>query len=547
VTQTAIARAFAWDFAARHRWGFGAVVAYILVLAAANILAPPTAESDIGRFVGLISLPMSASGFYLLAVFSFGFAGDLAARQSMYPGRLFVLPITTRSLTAWPMLYGALSLGGLAVAAQMAPWPGRLQPPLWTALFVAAVSCWIQALTWMAYPFRGMRVAAAVLVLMLMDIGIVLAIEWKLSFAMMAAILLPMGPLAYLVAHRAVARARRGDVPDWSRSRPRSTPRHAASPAAHRRFASPIAAQAWCEWRQYGWSLPVWTAILVPIECVLMFLVLDVNQAALTWATIVVVLVTVPIVASFVATTVRNADPQARDGYGLPPFLATRPLTGTALVAAKLRAATASTAVAWLIPIVVVPLALNLSGTWPIVADRVRGLSGVIGTPRTTALLLLVFALFVSATWKRLVSSLHIGLSGRPWLVRLHVAATLVFMVALTIVAGPLGRALMRDRDWMLTAWTALPWLLGGLVAVKLALGGWVLARLQRERLLTDRAIVAAAACWVVAVFSLYAVLVWMTWSPHVARHLLLLVAILATPLARLAAAPLALAWNRHR
>jgi len=35
--------------------------------------------------------------------------------------------------------------------------------------------------------------------------------------------------------------------------------------------------------------------------------------------------------------------------------------------------------------------------------------------------------------------------------------------------------------------------------------------------------------------------------TPHIARYFLLLVAILAIPLARLSAAPLALAWNRHR
>ena len=33
-------------------------------------------------------------------------------------------------------------------------------------------------------------------------------------------------------------------------------------------------------------------------------------------------------------------------------------------------------------------------------------------------------------TWKRLVTSLYIGLSGRPWLVRTHIGVTLVLLVA---------------------------------------------------------------------------------------------------------------------
>ena len=57
----------------------------------------------------------------------------------------------------------------------------------------------------------------------------------------------------------------------------------------------------------------------------------------------------------------------------------------------------------------------------------------------------------------------------------------------------------------------------------------------------------AGAAWWCVAVFALYGVLVWMLDTPHVPHYLLMLLAILAIPLARLSAAPLALAWNRHR
>jgi len=46
---------------------------------------------------------------------------------------------------------------------------------------------------------------------------------------------------------------------------------------------------------------------------------------------------------------------------------------------------------------------------------------------------------------------------------------------------------------------------------------------------------------------ALYALLVWIAASPHVPRYALMLIAVLAVPLARLSAAPLALASNRHR
>jgi hypothetical protein len=40
---------------------------------------------------------------------------------------------------------------------------------------------------------------------------------------------------------------------------------------------------------------------------------------------------------------------------------------------------------------------------------------------------------------------------------------------------------------------------------------------------------------------------VWLTLGPLIPHYFLLLLAILAVPLARVSAAPLALAWNRHR
>ena len=56
-----------------------------------------------------------------------------------------------------------------------------------------------------------------------------------------------------------------------------------------------------------------------------------------------------------------------------------------------------------------------------------------------------------------------------------------------------------------------------------------------------------AAACWCAVVLALYGVLVWFFSTPFFPRYVLALLAILAIPLARLSAAPLALAWNRHR
>ena len=93
----------------------------------------------------------------------------------------------------------------------------------------------------------------------------------------------------------------------------------------------------------------------------------------------------------------------------------------------------------------------------------------------------------------------------------------------------------------------AVPVAAGVLVAVKMSAAGWIATRLDRSRLIEPRALVTTAAIWLTAVLALYAVFAWFADTPHIPRYVLVLIAILAVPLTRLSAAPLALASNRHR
>jgi len=138
---------------------------------------------------------------------------------------------------------------------------------------------------------------------------------------------------------------------------------------------------------------------------------------------------------------------------------------------------------------------------------------------------------------------LHIGLTGRVWIVKGSVLLTLTFLILL----GPIVEWIIDTPSVQRALWNALPLILAGLVGLKMSAAAWIATRLDRRRLLGDRALVAGAACWVLAVLALYGVLVWFFSTPFVARYVLALIAILAVPLARISAAPLALAWNRHR
>jgi hypothetical protein len=225
------------------------------------------------------------------------------------------------------------------------------------------------------------------------------------------------------------------------------------------------------------------------------------------------------------------------------PFIATRPLTSVSLVTAKLKVTIWSTLATWLLVIIAIPLALRLSGTSPLVIEWTRKLIEAVGTPRASAIVLLGFSALLASTWKQLVQSLYIGMSGRAWLVKGSVFLALSLLTLFVVLA----EWVIRNGEVIAALWNALPWILAVLVCFKIFAAARIAMRLHDSRQLSDRTLILGAACWAIAVFALYGLLVWLLPTLLFRTYLLALVAILAIPLARLSAAPLALSWNRHR
>jgi hypothetical protein len=541
------AAAVAWEFRQRHRWGLIAVTGYLLGLATIKLLILKPGQGldfeDAPGFALAVVVPLTSTFMYFLAVFSFGLAGDLASRQSMYPVRMFALPVTNAALAGWPMLYGTAAMAILWFATRLlAVWPSGVDVPiLWPALLAASLLAWTQALTWMAYPLRGLRVIITVLWLTVIDAVVMVALEFKAPEPVMLAILAPHVPLAHLAARFAVARARRGDVPDW---RKLFTPLGQMADVLTRRrqhFPSPARAQAWFEWRRHGWSLPAMVGILLPFELALLFVFS--KTPIIVFETLLGVLLTPPFMAAFVAATVGKSNHPGSDSHGVTPFLATRPLTSASLVAAKLKAATGSTLAAWLLVLLAIPIALRLSSTLPMVIEWKRQLIQAVGTPRAVVIVLLGFSALLAATWKQLIQSLYISMSGREWIIKSSVFLALAFLAVMV----PLAHWIVGNRVVMAALWTVLPWIAAVLVCFKISAAAWIAMRLHDNRLLSDRTLLIGAACWDVIVFALYGLLVWLVPTLLVPTYLLALIAVLGVPVVRLSAAPLTFAWNRHR
>ncbi len=541
------AAAIAWEFRQHHRWGWIALAGYLLVLATVRLLIfepGQRVEFDDGESVAFVlAVPLTTTFLYFLAVFSYGLAGDLAARQSMYPARMFALPVTTTALAGWPMLYGTVAMALLWLATRLlAAWPSGVDVPMiWPALLAASMLAWLQALTWMPYPLPGLRVIVTVLWLTVIDAIVFTAIEYQAPEGVMLALLAPHLPLAFLVARVAIARARRGDVPDWQGIFGQAL--KPSSPRFLRRdhFRSPARAQFWFEWRRHGWSLPALVGMVLPFELALLFGFSD--TPVIVFETLLAVLLTPPFMAAFAAARVSQSNPHGHDAHGLAPFVSTRPLSSPSLIAAKLTATIWSAFAAWLLVLAAIPLALQFAGALPMVLDRARQGIDIVGTPRAIVIVLLVIAGLMAATWKQLVQGLYIGLTGREWAVKSSVFVTLSFLAVL----GPLVHWIIDNGNVQAVLWDAIPSILAVLVGVKMSAAAWIAVRLYDSRLLSDRMLLTGAASWCVAVLALYGVLAWILSVPFLPRYLPALIAILAMPLVRLSAAPLALSWNRHR
>jgi hypothetical protein len=538
------AAAIAWEFRQRHRWGLIAVAATVLAVAGVKLAVLKTQTNlqfNELTFALLVPVPLAATFLYLLAIFTFGIAGDLAARELMYPPRMFTLPVSSAALAGWPMLYGGLSMallwGGLRMAGLFPP--DVDVPKFWPALFAASLLAWMQALTWMPYPFRGMRIVVSILVLVSIDVVVFTALEKKPSESTMLLLLAPAVPLAYVTAIAAVRRARHGDIPHWSAARwfaPAGT-----TSRARRDFRSAPRAQLWFEWRQFGRSLPQLVAIVLPPGLSLLFLFHE--TPAIVVEVVATSLLVPPFMATFVAASVGKSSSNASESYGITPFMATRPLDDRALVVAKWQAAMLSTLAAWVIVIVAVPVALLWSDATQPIVDIARNVDDALGRPRSIALGLLVLAGLICSTWKQLVQGLYIAMSGRDWAVKGMVFATLAF-----ITVGSFALIWISNSRYRVAMMLyAIPWLMAAFALLRLVLAAIVMKRGVERGLFTPSQLLVAAIAWDVCVFAIYGFLAVILPEVLFRRYFLLLVAILVVPFVRLAATPIAVAENRHR
>jgi len=96
-------------------------------------------------------------------------------------------------------------------------------------------------------------------------------------------------------------------------------------------------------------------------------------------------------------------------------------------------------------------------------------------------------------------------------------------------------------------ALAAAPWIVGILLAVKLVTAVLVLRGLVNNAILPAEYIVAMIAAWIFVVAALASLAICLTPPGAASTRDILSAIILLIPFSRLAGAPLAVEWNRHR
>src|SRR5262245_48190109 len=215
------AQAILWQIYWRSRWGFAAAAAYLLVGVTLTHWLPRhwTIRFDdmdvpaVAWFFGISCVWMN-----MIVMAAFSMSGT-DARSLTFVSHMYVLPVRTSTLVAWPMLSGCLTVAfvWLINACFVFRAAGIAAPLWWPAAMFAATLTVFQALAWTPFVQRWVHIALGVIVLtsplFLVLLGLVLDIRPNDTAA--TALLVCLIAIAYIASVSGVSRARRGDPYDW--------------------------------------------------------------------------------------------------------------------------------------------------------------------------------------------------------------------------------------------------------------------------------------------------------------------------------------------
>jgi hypothetical protein len=406
--------------------------------------------------------------------------------------------------------------------------------PLWgPALFAAVALASVEAALWLTektgWILVGLTLVATVLGLWLKSrYGAMFSDpihHWVEVTPSEVVTMLAATALAWYVAVIAVSRNRRGDrlpalgIVAWVERM------LDAAPQLGQPFRTPAQAQTWFEWRKKGWAMPA-IVLFGMVLGVGGWLIFSRDPTELLEGFIAgggILSVAALVVGMMMGNCGRD------DNFEFGQFLATRPMTSTDLARTILKTAAQSVFVGWALwAVAFAALYLTLVST------------RLIPSPQMLRELPWWYApVTLLGPWTIVAVGTAIGLSGRM--------KEFVMLLCGLFVLGIAWMSLIRNG--VLLSDQAATQLAQGLVCtvgVALSLGtAWVFIAARRCALIGPSTVAAAASAWVAMTTIL--VFGWVLRPTEPLPALVFMIGALTLSVAPLAAAPLALAWNRTR
>ena len=483
-------------------------------------------------------IPLGFALVYLAYVFSFTDLGE-RGRASSFPAWMFTLPARTSTLILWPMLSGAVVFAAIWIAAtRFLFWPAELDVPMWwPALALAATVMWLQALDWSPLGL-WLKALLAVGVLAGLWVGLLMT-EARLDHVLLLG---GFVPTAFVAAWLSVSRARRGGLTAWTGWRKVGEWGAAVLPRRRRPFDSPAAAQFWMEWRQNGVLLPLM------VGCWLLFLagLIPFSQPiSITSALLVTAVYLLPFFAPLVGCVFGKPEVMVRH-FRFSTFAVARPMTSGSMALAKLLATALGLLIAWGMLFAAIVLWFTFTDGLEDAARQFFSARDRGDSLRVAQLIGLAVLSLMGFSALQLCGHCFAGLSGRVWV---FAGVIVLYLVG---VPNLFALHMKHQHDVASSSFYAkvmdmLPALARFAVLLKLLAASWAFYTAWQSGMMTLRQILGIIGVWLFVVGTLIS-LIDLAFPPGVLRlEYVFLGVILALPLARLAAAPLALAWNRHR
>jgi hypothetical protein len=550
--------AIAWELWRPHRAMLGWMLAALVVVGVVFHAMPPATMTPDQAVAWCLLTMGDTMLIYAILAFTYTTEGtDLASARSNFPARMFTLPVRTHVLVGWPMLLGAgfLALTWVVGATLARARWGVLVPLGWPAVGVAAFLAWFQVVAWWPFALPWLRVVVSFSLMAALVILPILAVHYAVAEWLLIAAFAAFLPPAYFTALAGVSRARRGHDRSW-RS-PRRDALALQPPAEPRRlFTSAARAQLWYEWRRNWLGLPLMTSLVLVLFAALFWfekayepVIHEIErverlppQIRMAFLSLFVLLLVLAAITG-VELGKTGSKGLATKGFTLPAFQAVQPMSSAAMVAAKLQAAAWITLVCWVLVGIAAPLILLGTGTTEEAVGWIRDWLAAQSPLKATTFLLVAAVVGIGVTWASMARTMFLGLMGRAWIAH---AVLLVVLFASFPVLGTI-KWISKHPESHANVAAVLPWVLSGAVGLKVLVGVWVVRRVRRAGLITDRALIRLLAAWAVVTAGLFGCLRWLVPETAAAWYVLALGMILVVPIGSLLAAPLALAWNRHR